>query len=93
MVERIIGLAVDGNQMLHDARKAHALARALGRVLAHEAVHAIDADIPHGPEGSVMSENLTSELLLGHRLAFDGTTKARLLESLLRPATARTPRP
>jgi hypothetical protein len=62
-------------------------------VIAHETVHAIDPDIPHGPEGSVMSENLTSQLLLGHRLTFDETTKTRLLQSLLRPATARTPRP
>jgi hypothetical protein len=92
VVERIVGHSVDG-KMLHDGRKAHALARALARVLAHETVHAIDPDIPHGSEGSVMSANLTSELLLGHRLTFDGTTKARLLESLLRPATARTPRP
>ena len=92
VVERTIGHSVD-DKMLHDGRKAHALARALARVLAHETVHAIDSNIPHGPEGSVMSANLTSELLLGHRVTFDGTTKARLLESLLRPATARTPRP
>lgn len=84
VVERTIGHAV-GGKMLHDGRKAHALARALARVVAHETVHAIDPDIPHGPEGSVMSANLTSELLLGHRLSFHETTAARLLESLLRP--------
>ncbi|HJS75733.1 MAG TPA: hypothetical protein VJ921_15680, partial [Vicinamibacteria bacterium] len=85
VVERIIGHAADG-KMLHDGRKAHALSRALARVLAHETVHAIDSDIPHGPEGSVMSENLTRKLLLGHRLTLHEVTVKRLLEGLLEPA-------
>jgi hypothetical protein len=93
VVERTIGQSAERNEMIHDTRKAHALARALARVLAHEAVHAIDSDIPHGPEGSVMSANLTSEFLLGHRRSFDETTRKRLLESLFRPATARNPHP
>lgn len=83
VVERVIGHDVDGDKMLHDGRKAHALARALARVLAHETVHAIDPDIPHGPEGSVMSANLTSQLLLGHRLSLHRTTMEQLRESLL----------
>ncbi len=87
VVERIIGHPVDG-KMLHDGRKAHALAR----VLAHETVHAIDPDIPHGPEGSVMSANLTSELLLGHRFSFHESTATRLLQSLARPFQAATGR-
>jgi hypothetical protein len=93
VVERIIGQAAERNEMIHDARKAHALARALARVLAHETVHAIASDIPHGPEGSVMSANLTSAFLLGHRGSFDEMTRKRILESLLRPAKARNPRP
>lgn len=89
VVERTIGHAVDG-KMLHDGRKAHALARALARVVAHETVHAIDPGIPHGPEGSVMSPNLTSELLLRHGLSLHETTATRLLQSLSRtlPAAA-----
>jgi hypothetical protein len=47
-------------------------------VLAHETVHAIDGDIPHGPEGSLMSESLTRELLLGDRLLLDEATANRL---------------
>jgi len=85
VVERVIGASVDRKEMLHDGRKAQALARALARVLAHEAVHALDPEIPHGPEGSVMSDNLTTGLLLGHRLSFHESTTKRLLESLLRP--------
>ena len=82
VVERTMGLPAEG-KMLHDGRKAHALARALARVLAHETVHVIDPDIPHGPEGSVMSENLTSAVLLGHRLAFHEDTARKLFERLL----------
>jgi hypothetical protein len=85
VVERVIGASVERKEMLHDGRKAQALARALGRVLAHEAVHALDPEIPHGPEGSVMSDNLTTGLLLGHRLSFHESTTKRLLERLLRP--------
>jgi hypothetical protein len=78
VVERTIGLSMEANERVHDGRKAHALARALGRVLAHETVHAIDGDIPHGPEGSLMSESLTRELLLGDRLLLDEATANRL---------------
>jgi hypothetical protein len=78
VVERTIGLSVEPNERVHDGRKAHALARALARVLAHETVHAIDPDIPHGPEGSVMSESLTRELLLGDRLLLHQSTANRL---------------
>ena len=85
VVERIVGHSID-DKMIHDGRKAHALARALARVLAHETVHVIDPDIPHGPEGSVMSDNLTAGLLLGHRLSFHESTSKRLLERLLRPS-------
>ena len=88
VVERIIGHPVD-DKMIHDGRKAHALARALARVLAHETVHAIDPDIPHGPEGSVMSDNLTLDLLLGHRLTFHESTTKRLL-GLLGPAPGKS---
>jgi len=65
---------------------------ALARVRAHETVHAIDPEIPHGPEGTVMSKNLTSTALLAHHLSLDETTKARLREALLKGARARTPR-
>jgi hypothetical protein len=85
VVERIIGHPVDG-KMIHDVRKSHALARALARVLAHEIVHAIDPDIPHGPEGSVMSDNLTRGLLLGQRLSFHESTTKRLFEHFVRPS-------
>jgi hypothetical protein len=78
VVERTIGLSMEANERVHDGRKAQALARALGRVLAHETVHAIDGDIPHGPEGSVMSESLTRELLLRDRLLLHETTANRL---------------
>ena len=81
VVERTLGYAVD-DKILHDGRKAHALARALARVLAHETVHAIDPDIPHGPEGSVMSANLSRELLLEHRLSFHESTTIQLLQTL-----------
>jgi hypothetical protein len=84
-VERAIGISLDGREMLHDGRKTHALARALARVLAHEVVHAVDSGIPHGPEGSVMGENLTGKLLLGHRLSLHETTVERLLDRLGRP--------
>jgi hypothetical protein len=77
-VERTIGLSMEANERVHDGRKAHALARALARVLAHETVHAIDGNIPHGPEGSLMSESLTRELLLGDRLLLHETTAERL---------------
>jgi hypothetical protein len=85
VVERVIGHDINRERMLHDGRKAHALARALARVLAHETVHAIDPDIPHGPEGSVMSANLTTALLLGHRLSFHESTTKRFLDSLRGP--------
>ena len=81
VVERMLGYAVD-EKMLHDGRKAMALARALARVLAHEIIHAINPDIPHGPEGSLMTETLTRELLLQHRLSFHETTTRQLLQSL-----------
>ncbi len=85
VVERTIGLEVDG-KVLHDGRKAHALARALARVLAHETVHVIDPEIPHGPEGSIMSANLTRALLLDHRLSFHEATSTQLLQSLAQTA-------
>jgi hypothetical protein len=78
---------MEANERVHDGRKAQALARALGRVLAHETVHAIDGDIPHGPEGSVMSESLTRELLLRDRLLLHETT-ASLLRMSQRIAAA-----
>jgi hypothetical protein len=81
VVERTIGLAVEANERIHDGRRAQALARALARVLAHETVHAIDADIPHGPDGSIMSENLSRKLLLGERLSIHETTANRLRTS------------
>lgn len=82
-VERIIGHPVDG-KLIHDGRKTHALARTLARVLAHGTVHAIASDIPHGPEGAVMTPSVTSELLLGHRLSLHESTTKRLLERLPR---------
>jgi hypothetical protein len=92
VVERAIGISLDSREMLHDGRKTHALARALARVLAHEVVHAIDSDIPHGPEGSVMEENLTGQHLLGHRLSLHETTVSRLLDRLSRPSENAPPR-
>jgi hypothetical protein len=88
VVERTMGLPVE-DKMIHDGRKAHALARALAWVLAHEVVHAVDPDIPHGPEGSLMSENLTAPLLLGHRLVFHEDTARRLFERLVECVTER----
>ncbi len=66
-VERIIGHPVDG-KLIHDGRKAHALARALARVLAHETVHA--------PR---LSEVLTSLSAVGpHPTASRFATRLRL---------------
>jgi hypothetical protein len=84
VVERTLGYSVDG-KMLHDGRKSMALARALARVLAHETAHAIDSTIPHGPDGSVMTANLTSTLLLSERLRFHESTVEVLLRSLVVP--------
>ena len=83
-IERSLGISLDRGEMVHDGRTALALARALGRVLAHETVHAIDPEIAHGPEGSLMSENLTTEHLLSHRLALHPTTAKRLVDRLAR---------
>jgi hypothetical protein len=69
-------------KVLHDARKGRVFARALARVLAHEFVHAIDPKIPHGPEGSLMSENLTRKLLLSHELSLHESTIMWIQKSL-----------
>lgn len=79
-VERTIGLASMAECFTMEGRPM--VWCALARVLAHETVHAIDPDIPHGPEGSVMNANLTSALLLGNRLSLHESTTTSLLKSL-----------
>lgn len=75
-----------GNErrLVHDARKGRVLARAVGRVVAHEVAHAIDPDMPHGPPESLMSEHLTSPMLRRYRIGFDEATAERLREGLAR---------
>jgi hypothetical protein len=68
----------DDSKMIHDVRKGQVLARALGRVVAHEIAHAVDRDLPHGPEDSLMSELLTPRMLQQYRLNFDERTAERL---------------
>jgi hypothetical protein len=71
-------------KMIHDARKARLFARALGRVVAHEIAHVIDAELPHGPGNDLMSAVLTPRLLQQHRLTFDEATGERLRERVSR---------
>jgi hypothetical protein len=94
VILQIVGEDVESNnKILHDARKGRVFARALARVLAHEIVHAIDPEIPHGPQGSVMSANLRRELLLDHRLSFHESTTRQLLESLAVTSEQQAQRP
>lgn len=56
---------------------ARRLGRALGRVLAHELVHAVAPDCPH-THGGLMSARLSRRLLLAPGVGFDETAQRHL---------------
>jgi hypothetical protein len=88
VIQRALGYPVDGKtqnaKLIHDARKGRVLARALGRVVAHEIAHAIDSDLPHGPADTVMCANLTGQMLRRDRLELDVAAGERLRERIAR---------
>lgn len=53
------------------------LGRALGRILAHELLHAVAPDLPHSRHG-LMAPRLTRRMLLAPGVGFDETVKRRL---------------
>jgi hypothetical protein len=69
-------------KLVHDARNGRPLARAVGRVVAHEIAHVIDPEMPHGPPESLMSEHLSFRMLWQDRLGFDDATAARLRDGV-----------
>jgi hypothetical protein len=65
----------------------HALGLALGRVIAHEVVHALAGEVPHGR--GIMSDALDRRTLSGPRLSFDAEVGAAVRAELLGRSPAR----
>ena len=60
--------------------RAARLGRALGRILAHELLHAVVPDLPHTRHG-LMAPRLSRRMLLAPGVGFDETVKRRLLRA------------
>jgi hypothetical protein len=68
-VRAVLGLSPDGPAAATDLASSRALAIALGRVVAHELVHALVPSLSHGT--GLMSATLTLRQLTASTLAFD----------------------
>jgi hypothetical protein len=70
-----------GDELSWSARERQGVARALGRVVAHELVHALDPELPHGPAG-LMSPTFNRKSLLASRLDLDHSSRDALRSGL-----------
>jgi hypothetical protein len=73
---RSVGLAKNNGAMLHP-RERKDLARAIGRVLVHEVVHAVVPNLSHADEG-LMHDALLSGSLLKGKIEIDERTRQAL---------------
>jgi hypothetical protein len=88
-VRRAIGLRPQGPPAARDPLEARSLAIALGRVVAHEVVHALAPSVPHGT--GLMSARLTRRQLTAATLSIDpvvGFAVRAALRGELSPAPA-----
>jgi hypothetical protein len=84
-VKRAVGIETRPGYV-PSARESALLARALGRVVAHEVVHAIAPDHPHG--AGLMKHALSRELLLGRRGSLGDECARSLRAALAHPPPA-----
>ncbi len=79
-VARAVGIRTSADPALSPGQRRD-LSRALGRVMAHEMVHAVSPSHPHSDQG-LMCSNLSASFLSKRKVSLDGASRAAFLTGL-----------